>query len=61
MEEFYDENYETRHVLTIENIYHERIWSVFYDNKLDQIYLFVGKIKQIKGNKFNNIVKIFGL
>ena len=56
MEEFYDENYETRHVLTIDNIFHERIWSVFYDIKVDQLYLFVGKIKQIKGNKFTNLV-----
>lgn len=32
MEEFYDTNFETRHILMIEDIYHEKIWSVYYDD-----------------------------
>lgn len=61
METFYDENYETNNVATIDDIYHEKIWSVFYDDKYDLLYLFVGKVNQIKGNKFTNLVKLFGM
>ena len=61
MENFYDENYESRHILTIEDIFHERVFNVFYDKKDDLVYLFVGKINQIKGNKYTNLTKLFGL
>jgi hypothetical protein len=44
MENYYDENYETRHILTIDDIFHERVFSTFYDNKSDLLYLFIGKI-----------------
>ena len=60
MENYYDENYETRHILTIDDIFHERVFSAFYDNKSDLLYLFVGKINQIKGNKYTNLTKLFG-
>ena len=61
MENYFQKNYEHRHVLTMDDIYHERVWSAVYDNKFDLLYLFVGKIKQIRGKKFTKIGKIFGM
>ena len=59
MEQFFDNNYEHRHVLTMDDIYHERVWKAEYDNKFDLLYLFTGKIKQKKGVMFSKIGQIF--
>jgi hypothetical protein len=59
MEKFFDKNYEHRHVLTMDDIYHERVWKAEYDNKYDLLYLYTGKIKQEKGIKFSKIGQIF--
>jgi len=53
MEMFYDDNFECFEVGTNNNFYEERVWNIYYDNKYDLIYLFLGKIKQLRGERIN--------
>lgn len=51
MEGFYDKNYKSHSVSSNTNVFSEKVWSVFYDQKIDYVYVFLAKVTQIKGNR----------
>ena len=44
MEEYYNKNYNKYEIYVGDNIYQERVWNLYYDDKYDLIYVFSAKI-----------------
>ena len=51
MEEFYDKHYRNYEVCSADAFATQKGWNIFYDENYDLIYIFIGKIRQIKGKK----------
>lgn len=49
MESFYDKNYKNYNVCSNQDVVDTKVWNLFYDQKIDYVYVFVAKVKQIRG------------
>lgn len=56
MEQHYDKNYSEYEVFADDDFINCKIWKLYYDANHDLIYIFIGRIRQLKGKrlvKFN--------
>ena len=51
MENFYNENYKEYEAFTDSDFINSKIWKISYDINQDLVYIFVAKIRHIKGKK----------
>lgn len=51
MEAFYDKTYNDYEVFTIPDFIGKKVINLIYDINYDLIYIFLAKVKQIKGKK----------
>lgn len=51
MESFYDNNYRNYEVFSSDKITSQKVWNLFYDENYDLVYIFIGKVKQLKGKR----------
>ena len=54
---YYRKNYAEFEVFTNENFATQKIWKVSYDVNHDLIFVFVGKLRHIKGQQLVKFIK----
>lgn len=60
MEEYYNKNYMEYEIFANSDFSHKKVWNVHHDDNFDLVYVFLGKIKQIKGKslvQFETVIK----
>ena len=61
IEGFYSKKYKNYHVFQNKNILTEKVWNLYYDQKVDIIYIFIAKVRHLNWYKCNTIGELFGL
>ena len=51
MEEYYTANFKEHEVMSTDDFIKTRVWAITFDQFQDNIYIFVGKVKQLSGQK----------
>ena len=59
MEQFYDKNYFQYEMLRLADYSKQRVWKILFDKDMDNIYLFLARIKVIKSNRLYDYDKMF--